>query len=231
MKVIIEIILQTLLAFFSILFIARILGRQQVAQLTVSEYINGITFGSIAATLATDINQRTWQHLIGLALFGLLTYLTSVIFLKSSKVSKILQGEPVVVIENGKILEENLKRYHYTADDLKHLMRKKDVFDIQDVKYGILETTGELSIVKVSGKETVTREDMNITGKQQEMKVEVIVTGKIIYENLRKRNLTAKWLFSLLKAQGVQRIEDVFYGELDENNQLYIDKVEDYLHS
>ena len=109
LKVIIEIIIQTLLAFFSIWFITRILGRKQIAQLTVYEYINGITFGSIAATLATDLSQRTWHHLIGLFLFGILTWLMSWISIKNDAVNQLLQGEPVIVIEDGKILEKNLK--------------------------------------------------------------------------------------------------------------------------
>lgn len=227
MKLVLEIILQTLLAFFSILFITRILGRQQVAQLTVHEYINGVTFGSIAATLATDVNQRTWQHLIGLFLFGLLTFLMSYISLKNIDVARVLQGEPIVVIQDGKILEKNLKKFFYTIDDLNHLLRKKDVFNISDVKYGILETTGELSIIKIGTKVNPTTEDFGIVGKQEEILVEVIVAGNVIYDNLRQQNLTMKWLIDQLKMKGVDDIRDIFYATVDSNNRLYIDKMED----
>jgi uncharacterized membrane protein YcaP (DUF421 family) len=228
MKVMIEIILQTLLSFFSILFITRILGRQQVAQLTIHEYINGITFGSIAATLATDLNQRTWHHFIGLFLFGGLTFLMSYISQKNRTISKIIQGEPVLVVQDGRILEENLAKFHYTSDDLTHLLRKKDIFDINNVKYGILETTGELSVVKIAQEETVKTSDLNIVTQQEELFTEVIVMGNIIYENLTKRKVTAKWLFSKLKMMGITDIKEVFYGAIDKNNQLYIDKVEDH---
>lgn len=123
LKVICEIGIQTLLAFFSIWFITRILGRKQIAQLTVYEYINGITFGSIAATLATDLNQRTWHHLIGLFLFGILTWGMSYISLKNDGINQLLQGEPVIVIEDGKILEKNLKRCLYSINDLLEQLR------------------------------------------------------------------------------------------------------------
>ncbi|SNR94848.1 Uncharacterized membrane protein YcaP, DUF421 family [Anaerovirgula multivorans] len=228
MKVVIEIVLQTVLAFFSILFITRVLGRQQVSQLTMQEYVNGITFGSIAATLATDVSQRTWQHLIGLFLFGALTFLVSYIGTNNISIARVIQGEPVLVIKDGKVLEKNLKKFHYTIDDLNHLLRKKDVFNINNVKYGILETTGEVSIIKIGTKVNVTVEDLGIVGKEEELITEVIVMGNVVYENLKNRNLTMKWLIDQLKMKGVKDIKDVFYGTIDNNNRLNIDKIEDH---
>lgn len=227
----IETIIQTLLSFFSILFITRILGRQQVAQLTVHEYINGITFGSIAATLATDLNENTWVHLIGLFLFGALTYLMSYISLKNRSLSKVIQGEPILVIQDGHILEKNLSRFHYTVDDLTHLLRKKDVFNVSDVKYAILETTGEISVVKVAQKENVKVGDMSLNTNQEELNTDIIVTGNIIYENLKKRNLSSKWLMGELKKLRVKDIKDIYYATLDKNNQIYLDYLDDNLNN
>jgi uncharacterized membrane protein YcaP (DUF421 family) len=228
MNLFIEVFLQTLLSFFSILFITRILGRQQVAQLTLYEYINGITFGSIAAAVATDIGQHTWLHLMGLFLFGILTFLMSYISLKSRNASKVIQGEPILVIQDGRILEKNLTRYHYTVDDLTHLMRMKDVFSITDVKYGILETTGELSLMKVARKDNLKSKDMESSEmNQQDLETDIIVTGKIIYENLMNKHLSVKWLTSQLKEMGIKNINDVYYAAIDKNNKLYIDKYED----
>jgi len=229
MKVALEVALQTLLAFFGILFIARILGRKQLAQLTVYEYINGITFGSIAATLATDINQRTWQHLIGLALFGLLTYIISYICMISRKASQVIEGEAVLVIEYGRILEKNLRKFHYTADDLNHLLRQKDIFDIKDIKYGILETTGEISIMKVAEEENIKISDLGMIGKDKDLPSEIIVAGNIIYDNIRKRKITVKWLLENLKMMGVKDIRDVYYASIDKNNRIYVDRIEDHL--
>ncbi|KAB3530337.1 DUF421 domain-containing protein [Alkaliphilus pronyensis] len=229
MRLIIEIILQTLLAFCVILFLTRILGRQQVSQLTMHEYVNGITFGSIAATLATDLNQRTWHHLMGLIIFGILTFLASYATLKVRLVSKVIQGEPVLVIQDGKILEKNLTRFHYTIQDLNILLRKKDVFNISDVKYGVLEPNGDLSILKVSEKENATKGDLNILNNSQDMPVEIVVTGSIIYENLKQKQLTAEWLFKQLNKMGVTDIRDVFYATIDKSNNLYVDRKQDML--
>lgn len=229
MSEIINVILRTLIAFFAILFITRILGRQQVAQLTVYEYINGITFGSIAATVATDLEIATWVHLLGLFLFGALTFLIGYVSKKNRKFSKIIQGEPILVIQDGHILEKNLDRFQYTVDDLTHLLRKKDIFNITDVKYAILENTGELSILKIAQKETVKIEDMNLKTTQEELNTDIIVTGNIIYENLKKRNITVKWLTSQLKMMGVKDIKDIYYATLDKDKKIYIDRFNENL--
>ncbi len=230
MKLFIEVFLQTVLSFFAIMFITRILGRQQVAQLTLYEYINGITFGSIAANLATDVGQRSWQHLTGLILYGILTLIVAFFVMKNRTASKIIQGEPVMVIQEGKILEGNLKRYHYTIDDLNVLLRRKDIFDIGDVKYAILESTGEISVMKRDEIRPVTLEDLKLSpDATKEMQLEVMVTGSIIYENLKSRGLTAQWLLSRLREQNIVSVKDVFYGVLDADNALLVDLYDDYL--
>jgi uncharacterized membrane protein YcaP (DUF421 family) len=108
-----------------------------------------------------------------------------------------------------------------------HLLRKKDIFKITDVKYGILETTGELSVLKVAEKENVTVGDMYLNTTQEELNTDIIVTGNIIYENLQRRNFSVKWLTDQLKMMGVKDIKDIYYAEIDNNNKIYIDFYED----
>lgn len=231
MKLFLEIIIQTFLAFFTILFITRILGRQQVAQLTFFEYINGITFGSIAATLATDMNQNTYQHFVGLLLFGVLTGLVSYISLKKREFRKVVEGEPVLVIQDGKILENNLKKVRYSIDELSLLLRDKDVFKPEDVKYGLLEINGKLNVIKKAEKRSVTCEDLGISSNSESIPTEVIIGGQIIYENLRERKLTGKDLMNMLKPFKVNRIDEIYYSTIDENNNIYVDKYDDKVKS
>ncbi|MTI47614.1 MAG: DUF421 domain-containing protein [Firmicutes bacterium] len=231
MKLLAEIIIQTFLAFFTILFITRLLGRQQVAQLTFFEYINGITFGSIAATLATDINQKTYQHFIGLLLFGVLTGFVSYLSLKRRSFSKVIEGEPILVIQNGKILEKNLKRTRYSIDELNLLLRDKDIFSPEDVDYALLEINGKVSVMKKTAKRNVTIEDLGLNGGTQSLPTEIVIGGQVIYENLRKRKLSGKDLIDLLKPFGINRINEVSYATIDKNSKIYVDKYEDNLPS
>lgn len=229
MLLMIEIVIQTFLAFFALLFITRLLGRKQVKQLTFFEYINGITFGSIAANLATDLGQSTYQHFVGLILFGMLTGLISHISIKKRSLQKVFEGEPVLVIQNGKILEKNLKKVKYSIDELTVLLRNKDVFNIEDVKYGLLEIDGDLSIMKENPKSNVTIENLRKINNEETLQTEIIIGGQIIFENLKKKNLTGKSLIKMLSTHGINEIQAVFYAALDENNKLYIDTYKDNL--
>lgn len=229
MKNLIEVVIQTLLAFFSVLYIARLLGRQQVSQLTVYEYINGITFGSIAANMATDIDNSTGYHLIGVVLFGALTYFINKLAVKKRSLSKILQGEPVLVIQNGQILEANLKTLGYSIDDLMMLLRTKDCFSPEDVEYGVLELDGALNIIKVADKRSVTLGDLNIKPQEESIPTELIIGGSVIYENLKKRQLTGKDLMKELKKFKVKSVSEVMYATVDTGGKFYIDKFDDKL--
>ncbi|MFA5525032.1 MAG: DUF421 domain-containing protein [Tissierellales bacterium] len=229
MKTVIEVIIQTLLAFFAILYITRLLGRQQVSQLTFHEYINGITFGSIAATLATDVDQRSWQHFIGLVLFGALTFLMSYVTMKSRTVSKILEGEPLVVIQNGKILERNLKIAKYHMDELNELLREVGCFSPDEVEYGLLEANGKLSIIKRGDKRAITLGDLGIVPSSETIPTELIIGGQLIYDNLKKMKVDGKTLMNNLKIYGAGKIDEVMYATLDHSGKWYVDKFEDKL--
>lgn len=121
-----EVFLQTLLAFTAILIYARILGKQQIGQLTIFDYVNGITFGSIAAVLATDIGpKQTWLHFMGLTLFAFFTLIAGYISRLNRPARKLIAGEATVVVHNGKILEDNMKKMHYNLDELSMQLRQK----------------------------------------------------------------------------------------------------------
>jgi uncharacterized membrane protein YcaP (DUF421 family) len=228
-KVILEVFLQTFLAFFAILVFTRLLNKQQMAQLTFYDYVNGITFGSIAAALATDVQQRTWQHLLGLTLFAALTYLMSYLSLKSRPLRKLLEGEPTILIHNGKILEQNMAELRYNLDDLTSQLREKDCFSIADVEFAIAEPNGSLSVLLKTQKQPVTPVDLNIPTSYSGISTELIMDGKIIYPNLEQHNLDIKWLENELNKQGIYSVSEVVFACLDTAGNLYIDKKMDQL--
>lgn len=228
MTTIFEVILQTLLAFFSILFLTRLLGKQQIAQLTFYDYLNGITFGSIAAALATDLNQRTWQHLIGLVLFAFLTWLMSFISLKNREARKVLNGEPAVVIHNGMILEENLRRYRISIDDLLNLLHGKDIFSIEEVEFAVLETNGTLGIIKKPHLESVTKGDLNLKLNTPWIPTPVIIDGQLLIERLNVLGVSQEWLTTQIEKQlAITDISDIILATIDNNNHLYVDSKND----
>lgn len=206
MELFFKILLQTSLAFFTILFLTKLLGKQQISQLTYYEYITGITFGSIAATMATDTDSLMWQHLIGLVFFSILTFLMSAISLKSRPLRKIIAGEPVIVVQDGKILENNLKKMHYNIDEFTSELRAKNIFNISDLEFAIIETSGKISVLKKPEKEPPTREDLKIPTNSKGLQIEIIIDGQLIYSNLERMGLDGKWLISQLQEKGVASI-------------------------
>ncbi|NLK00140.1 MAG: DUF421 domain-containing protein [Clostridia bacterium] len=226
----VEVFVQTFLAFFAILIYTRILSKRQIGQLTFFEYINGITFGSIAAVLATDIDpQKTLYNLLGLTLFAAWTFLAAYVSLKSRPVRKVIAGEPTVVIHNGKVLEGNLKKMHYNLDEMLMQLREKDIFDIGDVEYAVLEPSGALSVAKKSQMVPATREDLKISSEYEGISTELIMDGSIIHQNLKQLGLDDKWLLNELNNHGIKDIKDVNLAILSSQGDFYVDLKKDNL--
>lgn len=190
---------QTVVSFVILLLLTRLLGKQQVSQLTFYEYLNGITFGSIAANMATDDLANAPDHLVGLVTYGILTLLVSWLALKNRKFRKAMAGEPVIVIQDGNILEDNLRKMHMDLDELTMLLRAESIFDYKELELAIVEQSGELSVLKKPAYQEVTRQDLHIKGEPKGLAIEVIVDGQIIYENRRAMGLDGKWLVKQLR--------------------------------
>ena len=190
---------QTVASFLILLLLTRLLGKQQVSQLTFYEYLNGITFGSIAANMATDDLANAPDHLVGLVTYGILTLLVSWLALKNRKIRKALAGEPVIVIQDGNILEDNLRKMHMDLDELTMLLRAENIFDYKELELAIVEQSGALSVMKKPAYQGVTRQDLHLHAKSKGLAVEVIIDGQIVYENLRAMDLDGKWLVEQLR--------------------------------
>lgn len=226
----IEVILQTVLAFSAIMVYARLLGKQQIGQLTFFEYVNGITFGSIAAVLATDIEPtRTWLHFVGLTLFAALTYLMGSVAIHSRPARKLIAGEPTIVVHNGKILEGNMRKMRYNLDELTMQLREKNIFNLADVEYAILEPDGNLSVLPKSQKRPLTPADLQVPTTYEGLASELIVDGQVVFQNLRQNNLSVEWLRRELQKMGITDIKEVAYAAINTDGSLYVDKKHDNL--
>jgi uncharacterized membrane protein YcaP (DUF421 family) len=214
--------LRTLLGFTIIVVLTRILGKKQLSQLTIFTYITGIVLGEMVGMLILDNNVRVIDGILALVLWSALVLGIEVISLKSGKARTFMDGEPEIVIKKGEIIERSLKIQRLNLDDLAMQLRLQQVFSVKDVEYAILETNGALTIMKKSGKDPVTREDMNIPPGPVGMPSEIITDGKIVEKNLPELGYTRRQLDNDLRAQGVTRIKDVLYAELQQDRSLYV---------
>ena len=221
--------LRTVLAFFAILLVTRILDKEQMGELTFYEYVTGITIGSLAADMATITIISPWVILMALVMFAALTFLMGYVSLKSRAARKLLEGEPTLVIQNGKILAKNMARCRYNIDDLLLQLRTQGVFNVADVEFAVLESNGSLSVLPKSHKKPVTREDLNVPSGYEGLCSELIVDGEVVYQNLQQNNLDEAWLIHELERQGVHSPKEIMLASLDTGGNLYVDKKVDGL--
>ncbi|HHU30158.1 MAG TPA: DUF421 domain-containing protein [Firmicutes bacterium] len=220
------VIIRSVMAAFTMLILTRALGKKQVSQLNFFEYILGITVGSIAASMSTNLNNRPLAELAALITWIALAFALETISLKSRKLSKLIDGEPLILIENGKIMEEKMALARYSFVDLIEQLREKDVFSLSDVEFAVLETDGTLSVLKKSQAQPVTPADLNLSSEYQGLSVELISEGTILKQNLEQIGRDEKWLREELKKRGL-RLEQVAFGIQDTKGRLYLDLYKD----
>ena len=177
----VSVLIRTVLAFVTLFVVARLLGKQQLSQLTFYEYITGITMGDIAASIAIDAGRSPLYYMLALVAFAALTLGTGVITEKSRPLRKLIEGEPVVLVHNGKILEHNMAKSGYNMENLMMQLRERDAFDIREVEFAIAETDGYLTVLKKSQNRPVTPADLGVDTKYEGVPSEIIVDGQVIH--------------------------------------------------
>jgi uncharacterized membrane protein YcaP (DUF421 family) len=223
------VLVRSIIAFFSLLIFTRIIGKEQISQLTFFDYVLGITIGSIAATATTDLSSRAWPHWVGLFVWAVLGYLMELITLKWRPAAKYLEGIPAVIIQDGKILEKALKKEKYRASDIISLLRNQGVFDLNQVAYAIIEPNGQLSVLKKPEFQPLTPNDMNIQVKNSGISTELIYDGILIKDNLTKLKKDEAWLMDELRKRGINNLSEVFLCMLNSSGSFYVDKYEDHI--
>jgi uncharacterized membrane protein YcaP (DUF421 family) len=216
-----------IIGFITLLIFIRLLGKQQVGQLSFFDYVLGITIGSIASTLTVDLTSRAWPHWIGLMVWTMAGLIIQWISLSSRYAAKYLNGEPTVIIMNGLIMEDAIKKMRYTADELLEQLRSKDVFDLNQVEFAVLEPDGELSVLKKAPYQPVTPNDLNISPSFAGLSTELIYDGVVIEQNLKQLRRTRRWLDGQLKAHGIDSPSKVFLATLGPHGNLYLDTYKD----
>lgn len=216
-----------LLAFVSLLIMTRMMGKKQVSQLTFFDYVTGITIGSIASSMTVDLDIEAVSAWVGMIVWTLGVVLVSFIAIKSRVCRKIVDGEPTLVVQNGQILERNMRKLGYNLDDLLMQLREGGTFSLAEVEFALLESNGELSVLKKSQHQPVTPADLGIPTDYKGLSVEVVMDGKVIDANLKQMQLNKAWLDQQVRARN-HKLEDVFYAEIDTSGQLYIDLYDDF---
>ncbi|PZD95155.1 hypothetical protein DNH61_14675 [Paenibacillus sambharensis] len=210
-------------AFIIYLLITRILGKQTLSNMTFHDFVAAIILGAISANLAFNGKIQVTHFLISIGVFTGVSYLLSKLAVKSRKIRKVISGAPTVLIENGKILEGNMKKNKYTLDALNEMLREKVIYDINEVEYVILESNGRISVMRKKEYKTVTLKDLNmIVPGEQRFPVELIMDGQAINENMSHAGVSMEKLVDDVKKRG-RSLEEVFYAVRSTDGAIYYD--------
>lgn len=224
----INVILKTIGLYLLLMVLTRMIGRKLLVQMTFFDFVTGVTIGTIAGAYVVVGVRGAWV-LLGPVILTLLVTGTSLLTFVSLRARKLLEGEPVVVVHNGKILEQNMLKSRYNVDDLEMQLRTKNVFDIGQVEFALLEPHGQLSVLKKSQHLPVTPADLSLPTSYQGVASELIKRGDIIDQNLKQNGLSYKWLYNELARRNIKNIDDVVLASLQTDGSLYVDVREDAL--
>lgn len=208
---VIRVILSALLSVASLFFIAKLMGHKQVAQLDFFDYISGITIGSVAAELATEL-ETPWKPLIALAVYGLASVLLRVLTTKLPKTRKFINGTPTILMNSGKLYRKNLKKAKLELSEFLLLCREMGYFDLGEIQTAVFESNGKLSVLPKAANRPATPQDLKITVKEAHIGTEVILDGRVMSDNLSRMGKNEAWLEKQLKSQGYKDAKEIFLG-------------------
>jgi len=218
--------IRSLGALVMLFLLTRILGKKQISQLTFFEYILGITLGDLAGFISTDIEANYLHGVVAMLVWFLIPLAIEFLTLKSKKLRQLFEGSGRVMVKEGKVLEDNLKKERLSIDELLEQMRGKNVFNVADVEFAVMETNGDLSILLKKENQPLTPKSFGIKSVNEVEPQTVVMDGDILDEPLATIGLNRGWLTTELEKIGVS-VENVFLAQVDAYQQLYVDLYDD----
>lgn len=214
-----NVVIRGLLSLITLFLVTKLIGKKQVSQLSLFDYVIGISIGNFAAEMTINLESEELYGIIAVLLFGGIAYLVSVGTMKSIKLRRFFMGSPTILIEHGKILQDNFYKVKYDINDMLEQCRVNGYFDISEIDYAIVEANGELSILAKSEYLPVNRNDMKLKVSKNGLCANVIIDGKVMYNNLNKINKDEKWLNKELRLKG-KNISDIILATVDINDKV-----------
>ena len=219
---VLDVVMRALVSLVVLFFVTKMLGKKQVSQLSVFDYVIGISIGNFAAEMTTDLDIPYINGVLSVLIFGLVAYLVSYFTMKSIKLRRFFMGTPTMIIQNGKILIDNMRKVKLDINDLLEECRTDGYFDISQIEYALMEANGHISILPKGENLPITIKDMNLKAQKQGLCANLIIDGKIMPNNLKNIKKDEQWLRKELKVKGYKELDDILLATLDINEKLII---------
>ena len=215
-----KVIFTTLGSIMLLFILTRLIGNKQMSQLTLFDYVNGITIGSIAAEMATDVDGFL-APMLAMIVYALVTLVISVVGCKSMRLRRFFSGEPMILYDNGRFYKRNFMRARIDLSEFLMLSRNNGYFDMEQVQTAVLEPNGRISFLPKSTARPIAAQDFGLPVEQELIFASIIFDGQILYENLRFIGKDEKWLKKTLGEKNAPSVDDIFLATCDLNGKLY----------
>ncbi len=219
--ILLVVFIRTIILYTIVIVAMRIMGKRQIGELQPFELAVAIMISDLASVPMQNTGVPLLHGIIPILTMLAIQIIISFIALKSTKARNVICGKPSVLISAGKINESVFQNELYTLNDLLEQLRSKDIYNIADVEFAILESNGQLSVVPKASKRCVTPEDLNLKVKYEAPATELIIDGDIINENLSRVNLDKSMLEVELNKIGIKSIKDVLFASIDCEGKLF----------
>lgn len=217
----INIFIRSLIIYSIVLIVIRIMGKRQIAQLQPFELVTAIMIAELASIPMEDVGVSLVKGLVPIFALALAQVSLSYITLKSERARAFICGSPSIIIKNGVIRQRELQKQRINLNDLLEMLRSKNIADIEDVEFAILETNGDLSVFPKSDLKPVSLADMGIPGEPEDIPITLIMDGHVLHRNLKYTGQDISWLYDQINAKGFT-FKDIFFAYIDTKGKLKI---------
>lgn len=211
-KALIITFVRTIISYICVIFALRVMGKRQIGELQPTELVVAIMISDLAALPMGDTAIPLWNGIVPILTLVVSEITLSFLSLKSERIRNIISGTPSIIIQDGKLIEAEMKKTRYTIDDIMEELRMSDYMRISDIHLAVLETNGELSVIPKSAKKAISAEDMGLNPTQEEMPYIIIADGVLRKGQLKKSGFDIKWVNKKIKGKN---IKDVFLLTVD----------------
>ncbi|MDI6600598.1 MAG: DUF421 domain-containing protein [Thermoanaerobacteraceae bacterium] len=213
---------RALILYFLVVIVMRIMGKQQIGELQPYELVVAVMIADLGAVPMQNTGIPLLAGIIPILTLLISQLALSYISMKSIRGRELICGTPTILIEKGKLLEDQMRKERYNINDLLEALRNQGYYNIADVEYAILETNGTLSVIPKVEKRPVTPQDLNLKPPYEGLPLPVVIDGTVDFKTLKEANKDFTWLKGQLKAFGISDVSDVLLASIDSNGNLFV---------
>lgn len=213
-------LIRSLVSLLVLFVFAKLIGKRQISDMSMFDYINGITIGSIAGEMATGVEQNMWVGIIAMSVYGLIALAVDIINRKSIRARRFFSGTPTLLFRDGKFMRKNFSKAQISVSEFEEMCRIAGYYDLSAIQSAQLESSGRISILPKKDRRQVTLADLNLSDPTAgSAPVSVIYDGKILDQNLAHLGKNESWVMNQLAGQKVA-LADVFLATVSGDGQL-----------